>query len=294
MLWAMKRGRELGLPGLERMVLVALCERARDGECWPSLPCIASDAGVSRRKAHSLVHSLAGRGLIRMEQRGRTMHYFVQSDPVQPVHSVHRSGAAPVHGVHSSAHQPVHRVHPDQCKSGTLTGAPRAPKPSKEPVTEPCARDAREPASFKIADQGRRQAAPVVPPAPPEEAAAPVDRSVLDGLPPGIAAVARRNGWGGGQGADKGPEEREPSVREIERRRQQAAQAQAPLPVPLAGALTALQARVAGVAYAPGRGPVLDRDEVEALLVPKRPRPRYLPPEYLAAIRAAARQGVAA
>lgn len=77
--WAMDIGRELKLPTSERIVLMVLAERANGSrECWPSLPKIADDTGLSPRTVHTAVHKLEDRGLIRIENRGRgSLHYRI-------------------------------------------------------------------------------------------------------------------------------------------------------------------------------------------------------------------------
>lgn len=59
---------DMDLPQNEKLVLLSLCDQARDdGYCWPSMQTIARRCGVSRRTAFRIVGRLRERGLLRRE-----------------------------------------------------------------------------------------------------------------------------------------------------------------------------------------------------------------------------------
>lgn len=76
--WAMNRARELKLPTSNRMLLIALADRA-NGECfcYPSQETLAGDTGLSSRQVRDLAPALERVGLIRIEKRGRLLYYHI-------------------------------------------------------------------------------------------------------------------------------------------------------------------------------------------------------------------------
>ena len=59
------------LRGSERLVMLALAIHANDElECWPSVPTIAREAGISERQTYRAIAGLEGRGLIDRKSGG--------------------------------------------------------------------------------------------------------------------------------------------------------------------------------------------------------------------------------
>lgn len=87
--WAFDQGRKLNLPPSERLVLMVMAERANGvRECWPSLPCLATDTGLSPRTVWTVVHSLVEQDLISLkETKGKVTHYRINrpADRVEPL-----------------------------------------------------------------------------------------------------------------------------------------------------------------------------------------------------------------
>lgn len=76
--WAMARARELRLPVGERMLLIALADRANGHcYCYPGQETLADDTGLSSRQVRTLAPTLEGHGLIRIEKRGRVLYYHI-------------------------------------------------------------------------------------------------------------------------------------------------------------------------------------------------------------------------
>jgi hypothetical protein len=76
--WALKQGRAHALPAPERMLLVILAYHANSGgSCCPGQAAIAVDTGLVQRHIRRLTDSLVERGLIRLERRGRVLHYHI-------------------------------------------------------------------------------------------------------------------------------------------------------------------------------------------------------------------------
>lgn len=76
--WAMEQGRRHALPAPERLLLVMLADRAdSDGSCCPGQDALAEDTGLVERHIRRLTGKLVKRGLIRLERRGRALHYHI-------------------------------------------------------------------------------------------------------------------------------------------------------------------------------------------------------------------------
>ncbi len=255
--WAIDQGRIRKLVPSDRLVLIALANRANGlGYCWPGRPTLAGDTGLSARTVHTSAYRLQAEGLIRMELRGRCTYYFIlrseadaEPEQVQPLHDSPPEQVQPLHQSHPPSVQPLHQsgseqmqqLHDNRCNQQQMNGAAVAPKTTKETTkkTETRARP-REGKVFH-SDFGRKEVA-AAPPAP----------------------------------------EREPTAREIEAARAKAAAELAGLPDGLRDVFQSLGSAMAGVAYAPGRSSSLSRDEQLAVLNPRpKIKPAYLSPEQL-------------
>lgn len=72
------------LPGMEKLVLLALANRADDrGDCWPSMSTIAKDAGVCRATVIRMVGKIERKGLVSLVRRttshGKSSHIYTLS-----------------------------------------------------------------------------------------------------------------------------------------------------------------------------------------------------------------------
>lgn len=69
----------LQLPGVRKLVLLALCDRAdKAGKCWPSVDWIGKRCGLSERAVRSHIGALASLGLLRrVERMGRSTTYHI-------------------------------------------------------------------------------------------------------------------------------------------------------------------------------------------------------------------------
>lgn len=69
----------LPLPGVRKLVLLALCDRAdKAGKCWPSVDWIGKRCGLSERAVRSHIGALASMGLLRrVERMGRSTTYYI-------------------------------------------------------------------------------------------------------------------------------------------------------------------------------------------------------------------------
>lgn len=142
--WAFEVGIKYDLPTSARMVLIALAERANGvRECWPSLPRISKDTGLSERSAHTWVHFLANHepALVRMQQRGREMHYFILRPGETGVKSretvAEQPPEAPLQDLQGTPAETLANPAPDPCKSCTGTLATVASESlKKNPLRE--------------------------------------------------------------------------------------------------------------------------------------------------------------
>ena len=76
--WAIDQGRRLGLSVGERILLIALAERANGkGYCWPGQEALALDTGLTARSIRDLAPRLERAGLLRLEKRGRLLYYHM-------------------------------------------------------------------------------------------------------------------------------------------------------------------------------------------------------------------------
>jgi hypothetical protein len=103
--WAFRVSREMNLSSSERVMLWALTERAwgEDGHCWPSLPCLALDTGLSPRQCHTVVHALEKRKLVRIERQGRSSHYYLLwPGHLEPMQSLQGPGTLPMQSLQGS------------------------------------------------------------------------------------------------------------------------------------------------------------------------------------------------
>lgn len=191
----MDEGRAKKLAPSDRLVLLVLADRANGARfCWPSLPRIAGDTGLSARTVHTAVHRLAGAGLIRMELKGRLTHYHILrpadgEEPLQPLQGSNSHNAT----------RPLQPLQPESCKSRVQTLATIASKPTKkEPLREPRARGRAQGEGFNshLGKEGSKQAAAAERPPTPAEIEASRKRREADlaAMPPEVAAVLRRLG----------------------------------------------------------------------------------------------------
>lgn len=101
--WAMQRGRQLNLPTAERMLLIAIADRANGTRaCYAGQECLAEDTGLASRWVRVIARKLEQLGLIRMERRGKAIHYHV----LRPVVAEASSGERPQTPEPSSAKTP--------------------------------------------------------------------------------------------------------------------------------------------------------------------------------------------
>lgn len=140
--WAIEQGRERSLPSAERFVLLVLSNRANGSLiCWPSLPTIAGDTGLSPRTVFGAVHALATKKLIEITRFGRRLQYRIlrpkdhdkppePTGPLQPLQaSQELSTGLPINGhdlqlsqpLQGSMSQSVRVSTPDSCKSCITT-----------------------------------------------------------------------------------------------------------------------------------------------------------------------------
>lgn len=123
MIWAVETGIRFGLSTSERMVLVVLSKRANGARvCWPSLPTIGRETGLSERQAQSVVHRLADAGLVRRELRGRSMHYYI----LRPCG--HEAEPTPPEPEQAKPRQPLPDAVPVETPA-TIAASPRQPLP---------------------------------------------------------------------------------------------------------------------------------------------------------------------
>lgn len=67
--WAAKQA----LPAYEKLVLLMLADRADDHDkCWPSVPKLMKDCGISRAQVQKCRKRLEERGLVRRDAQTRT------------------------------------------------------------------------------------------------------------------------------------------------------------------------------------------------------------------------------
>jgi len=76
------------LPGMEKLVLLALANRADDrGDCWPSMSTIAKDAGICRATVIRMVGKIERRGLISLVRRttahGKSSHIYTLNKAIK-------------------------------------------------------------------------------------------------------------------------------------------------------------------------------------------------------------------
>ena len=137
--WAIQQGRERKLPSSERFVLAVLSNRANGSlVCWPSLPMIAADTGLSPRTVYAAVHALESKGLIEIKQRGRSMEYRIMRDAddaqlSQPLQGSNSQLSQPLQG---SAPKPSQSVGGDSRKIAHPTLATIASKTTKYESTK--------------------------------------------------------------------------------------------------------------------------------------------------------------
>ena len=90
--WAMEQGRRLALSVGERMLLIVLALRTdSEGSCCPGQHALIEDTGLAERGIRLLTGQLVERGLIRLERRGRVLHYhIVRANGMDPEPKQHR------------------------------------------------------------------------------------------------------------------------------------------------------------------------------------------------------------
>lgn len=169
-LWALEQGRERRLSASARMVLIALADRANGARlCWPSLPTIAVDTGLSVRQAQTVTHKLEALGLVRRELRGRSMHYYIlrpfpgqasepepqkSAEPRQPLpDSVTIEPRQPLPAFEPGPQQPL----PDDPGNFVqMNAATIATKPiKKEPIKKPKTRERAKPVENLVLKEGK-------------------------------------------------------------------------------------------------------------------------------------------
>ena len=141
--WAMDEGRQRKLPASVRHVLLVLADRANGARfCWPSLPTIAADTGLSARTCHTAVHVLEAEKLVRLERRGRLTYYHIlrptnglDGDPLQPAVS------DPVRSDAYITPRPMQQLQgsepPEAASLQPLQGLPLQPLQGSEPPEPP-------------------------------------------------------------------------------------------------------------------------------------------------------------
>ena len=189
--WARERGRALGLPALDRLLLMVLSDMANGARvCWPLLQTLMLESGIRKRALINTLQRLEAAGLIRIEKWGRSQRYHILRpvDDGEQVHQTHRSNGGKVHGAHPSptngaGRAPVNGapnapISHERCTSGlgkvhqtTRKGAPDAPRTLLNQEREPSGarirtREAAEVLSFP--GNGTPQPEPSSPPAPAE------------------------------------------------------------------------------------------------------------------------------
>jgi hypothetical protein len=178
--WAIEQGRARGLPASERFVLVVLSNRANGSMiCWPSLPTIAADTGLSPRTVHTAVHALADKGLLQVKMRGRCLEYHIQRSgdavedvdddvddpddgPLQPLQASELSEPEPLQPLQESEvpleAEPLQPLQDDPCNHCNSTLATIASKTTNESTKKTGARGAQG-ISSKSVFSGSKQAA---------------------------------------------------------------------------------------------------------------------------------------
>ena len=162
--WARERGRALGLPALDRLLLMVLSDMANGARvCWPLLQTLMLETGIRKRALIITLQRLEAAGLIRIEKWGRSQRYHILRpiDDGEQVHHAHRSNSGKVHSAHplptngaanaSVNGAPDALVSHERCTNGlgkvhqtTRKGAPDAPRTLLNQEREPSGAHARE------------------------------------------------------------------------------------------------------------------------------------------------------
>ena len=278
--WARERGRALGLPALDRLLLMVLSDMANGARvCWPLLQTLMLETGIRKRALIIALQRLEAGGLIRIEKCGRSQRYHIMRpiDDGEQVHHTHRSNGGKVHAAHPLATNGARAapikgasdapISHERCTNGhgkvhqtTRKGAPDAPRTLLNQEREPSGAHAREAGkilSFPEKEDGTPQPAP-----------RPVEfGSYLEQLRARRAAPLAM-----GQDVVRGEPMSEDDNPPVD-------------PGVVLAELESLRRSMRMTAYPP-RAAALSADEQIAEIAPRRPKPSYLPEAQLRAARA--------
>jgi len=253
--WARERGRALGLPALDRLLLMVLSDMANGARvCWPLLQTLMLDTGIRKLALIIALQRLEAGGLIRIEKCGRSQRYHIMRpiDDGEQVQQAHRSNSGKVHSAHPSP--------TNGARSAPIRGAPDAPRTLLNQEREPSGAHAREAGkilSFPEKEDGTPQ---------------PATRPVEFGSYLELLRARRAAPLAMGQEVVRGepvPEDDNPPVD----------------PGVVLAELESLRRSMRMTAYPP-RAAALSADEQIAEIAPRRPKPSYLPDAQLRAARA--------
>lgn len=157
------------LTGGEKLVAIGLSHRINgaSGNCFPSIPCIAKDNGLSPRHVYRVLASLETRGHIRREHRSGTTNIYCLTIPDGPAATQEDTAqdALPVtpmslpRDTHVTGTRDTHVTRKEQILKGKLKEKTARPA---GPVRTPPAEEAEEqdaspsPASTAPASSGRK------------------------------------------------------------------------------------------------------------------------------------------
>ena len=119
----------------QKLLLICLANYANDkGECWPSIASLAAQADVSTRHVSGMLHDLAKRGYLTIQEHaGKSNSYTLSiAEPTNHSSGVNRSA-----GVNHSSGNPRTTVHPPTNHSSGVPTNHSSSKPSYRTVIEP-------------------------------------------------------------------------------------------------------------------------------------------------------------
>lgn len=141
---------ELDLPDSEKILLLALCDRADDdGRCWPSVKTLAAKCSKSERTVQTALRSLGEKGYLKREDRpGKSTIWTVnprdgctpaEIAPVQPA-TLTPATAAPNTSVYTKVSKDARATWPDWLPQSEWIAFLEMRKKIKAPLTEDGAR----------------------------------------------------------------------------------------------------------------------------------------------------------